>query len=78
MDINEIDPRCEQSVNVFAERDRLLELGGFILVRQGKHLIFKNERGFTIVISGSPSDHRACRNDLAQIRRTLRSMGVIS
>lgn len=46
---------------------------GFILHRSKKHLVFKNKEGKTLVISGSPTDHRAMRNIEAIIRRLLAS-----
>ena len=37
-----------------AELRRVLHENGFELVRQGKHLIFKNDKGDTISLSSNP------------------------
>lgn len=71
MDINDVDLRCEQSVNVFEEHERLLALGGFVLVREKRHKIFRNSRGHIFVVACSPSDVRAIRNSLARLRRIV-------
>lgn len=77
-EMGDIDLRCEQSVNVSDEINRLLA-EHFTLVRHHKHRVFVSKDGkHVVVLSGSPGDHRTCRNELSTIRRTLRSMGVLS
>lgn len=49
----------------------LLKKNGAMLIRQRKHLIYQLPNGRRIAVSGSPSDWRALRNQMAQIRRAL-------
>lgn len=77
MDISDVDLRLEQSVDVVTERERLLALGGFRLIRCNRHAVWQSGR-HVLVLSNSPSDHRTIRNELGLIRRTLRNMGVLS
>lgn len=69
--MSDIDLRTEQSVSLVNERERLLALGGFVLVRQRKHRVWRNQRGQVYVESCSPSDVRSQRNALARLRRIV-------
>jgi predicted RNA binding protein YcfA (HicA-like mRNA interferase family) len=51
--------------------DTALERAGFQLVRQGKHLVYKNAAGKTVTISKTPSDWRASFKVLRDIKREL-------
>lgn len=44
---------------------------GYKLVRQHTHLVFRHPAGAQVSISKTPSDHRAMKNDQAQLRRSL-------
>ena len=57
-----------------AARDfhRQAERCGFALVRHGKHLVYEHPVAGRLVVSGSPSDHRAVKNNTARMQRLLR------
>lgn len=57
------------------EFSKLAKQHGFKLVRHGKHMVFQHEKTRQqLVISGSPSDHRAVKNNLARMRRMSRDV----
>lgn len=58
------------------EFHRLAEAHGFELVRQNKHLIYKRKGCPPLVVSSTPSDGRALKNNIARMRRMLREAGV--
>lgn len=60
-------------VEVNAETQKALEDLGFEVIQEGKHLkaIFQDDGRYTFVISKTSSDHRAGRNLVSQINRTL-------
>jgi len=51
----------------------LIEQHGFVLHRQGKHYVFKNASGKTLVVSKSATDRRAFLNIKATMKRLLAS-----
>ena len=58
--------------NPAKELQRLLKAHG-TLVRAKKHKVYRLDNGKTFVLAASPSDHRACKNALTDLRRLLRS-----
>ena len=64
--------RC---VNVDEEREALLKKHNFILVRTKRHKVYRNPTGRIFVVSGSPSDWRASRNSLRDLRRLVGEEG---
>lgn len=55
------------------QRDALLTQYGFEMVRSGKHQIWRNAAGRTLTFSATPSDWRAARNQVSEIRRAMQS-----
>ena len=49
----------------------MLKREGFELVRQKKHHIYRDGEGRTLTTSATPSDRRASRNQLRDLRRLL-------
>lgn len=54
------------------EFDRLARQYGFKLVRHGKHLTYHREGCPPLVVSGTPSDGRAIKNNIARMKRMVR------
>jgi hypothetical protein len=54
---------------------RLIELNGFSLHRQNKHLVFKDAGGNNFVISKTPSDHRAELNQISHLKSVVNKLG---
>lgn len=55
-------------------RDRVsqaLHDAGAVLIRSGKHLIYRLPNGQNVVVSHTPSDYRAEANKLRDIRHAL-------
>lgn len=50
-----------------------LKRSGAVLVRQKNHQVWRLPNGRNYVMSQTPSDHRAARNQLKVLRRLLRS-----
>ncbi len=46
---------------------------GFELVRQGKHLTYRKPGCDPLVVSSTPSDGRAHKNNMARLRRMARA-----
>jgi hypothetical protein len=57
---------------------QLLANNGFALVRQRKHKVYRNQTGLTFVCPTTPSDRRNALNQLRDIRRVLRTAGVLN
>lgn len=53
-----------------------LKANGFTLHRQGKHVIYANEKGRTLSVSRSPSDFRHENNVIRDIKRAQRVSGL--
>jgi predicted RNA binding protein YcfA (HicA-like mRNA interferase family) len=51
----------------------MLKEAGAVLARTNKHHIYKLPNGQTIVVSRTPSDHRATMNNIARLRRIART-----
>ena len=49
-----------------------LDDAGAVFVRRSKHLIFRLPNGRNFVVAVTPSDHRAERQQLTQLRRLVR------
>jgi len=58
-------------MNAVAETDRLLSEHGAVLVRQGKHRIYKLPSGQLFTRPKTPSDHRSTLNNLSTLRHAL-------
>ena len=58
-------------MNALAETDRLLSEHGAILVREGRHRIYKLPTGQMFTRPKTPSDHRSTLNNLASLRHAL-------
>lgn len=54
--------------------EALLKENDFRLIRQRKHLVYRNPDGLQFVAAKSPSDHRAAANSLSDLRRVLNSV----
>lgn len=55
--------------------DRLARANGFQLIRQGKHLVYRHPQiEEQLVIAKSASDGRAHKNNLARLKRLLRTL----
>lgn len=52
---------------------KALKSCGAVLLRQKNHQVWRLPNGRNYVISQTPSDHRAARNQLKVLRRLLRS-----
>lgn len=57
-------------MNPAVQRDRLLDRHA-VLVRDTNHLVYRLDNGQTFVAAKTPSDHRAAKNNLSQLRRAL-------
>lgn len=55
------------------EFHRQAQAHGFELIRHGKHLVYERQGVGRVVVSGSPSDHRATKNNLARMQRMIRA-----
>ena len=55
----------------FKEVDRLIKIHGGQRERHGKNILFRFPNGFRLIMSQTPSDYRAGKNSLAQLRRGL-------
>lgn len=58
-------------VDAQREIERLLKEHHAVLARDGKHLVYKLPNGHTVVLPRTPSDYRAARNTLSDLRRAL-------
>jgi hypothetical protein len=58
-------------MNAAIEIDRLLDESGAVLVRQNKHLVYRLPNGHVFTRFKTPSDHRASRNELSDLRHAL-------
>lgn len=55
--------------------DRLARQNGFVLIRSGKHLVYRHpDIDEQLVIAKSASDSRAHKNNLSRLRRLLRTL----
>ena len=55
--------------------DRLARQNGFILVRQGRHLVYRHPKiREQLAIAKSASDNRACKNNMARLKRLMRTL----
>lgn len=52
-----------------------LARAGFVR-REGRHVVYRHATGRTVVLSRTPSDARAFRNERADVRRALRAVGA--
>lgn len=59
--------------NPVTKLESLLRQHGFKLVRQTKHLVYRNHEGKLFVTSKTPSDHRAVRNMVSTLERVIAS-----
>lgn len=51
--------------------DRILKDTGFVLARQRKHKVYKNDEGKTFVVASTPSDVRAVHKSLSTLCRLI-------
>jgi hypothetical protein len=58
-------------MDAIVEIERLLRESGAVLVRQGKHLVYRLPNGSMFTRGKTPSDHRAPLNELSELRRAL-------
>jgi hypothetical protein len=56
--------------------ETLLRQEKYTLIREGKHLVYRNPKGQTFVTAATPSDHRWAKNQLATLRRQIAGEGV--
>ena len=59
----------------YRQLEHALTQAGFT-VREGKHRVWRHERGAVVVLSRTPSDSRSYLNDRADARRAMRRVGV--
>ena len=58
--------------------EQFMKENGFFISRKGKHLVWKNRDGATVVTSRTPSDHRALKNIESLVRKIRRTNSLAS